>query len=352
MLIRNPDVTINANTLQMIGDGHLGRVFRNNVAIERRGEWEAFQLKRFQEEIYKPKMEGVLPSNFIRVQAGDLLDKAIVSNEILMSLMTILCEYEKTQDTPLYIISGNHDDSKTTTEVTSWDILAHFFKDSERVIFVKQWQAHVFPDGTTVLLVGWNITNSVAQAVLQAEDVGLTINAVVCHLDRISYGNDENVIPYDFLNAHGVALVVSGHEHKPYTFMEGNLRAIGTGSLLPYSHAEDVDDGYYVTYKGWESFSETYQAQGKNFFYFKHVRVFLEPEYLESFAELELDCLSLQVHKLDQLEELEVEGETQVVIESYNAKSIWKSTSAELAVPDEQSQLLWAEIEAKGIEHD
>lgn len=352
MAIRNPTVTLNDNHIQTIGDTHFGRVFRYNITLDRRGEWEHQQMVKFKEELLiKQRPEGVPASSFIRVQAGDLFDKPNVSNESLMDMVKVLSEYEETCEDILYIISGNHDDSKNTSDVTSWDLLAKFFEGSQKVIFVKTWKAHVFPDGSTVLLVGWNIHDSVAKAFIEAKNCGVNPAVVVCHLDRISYGNEDNVIPYDFLKQHNVSMVISGHEHKPYCFTEGNLRVVGTGSLLPYSHAEDPEGIYYQTYKCWSDFYEVFEKQGREYFKHKHLRVYLEDDYLEDFEDLALSCYSLQVHKIERLQkDQEIEGETEVVIESYNAKTIWNNAANEVSLPEEQSTLIWAEIEMEGIE--
>ena len=68
---------------------------------------------------------------------------------------------------------------------------------------------------------------------------------------------------------------------------------------------------------------------------------------------MNLDCYSLQVHKIERLQkDQEVEGETEVIIESYNAKSIWQVAAQEVDLPEAQSQLLWSEIEMEGIENE
>ena len=351
MAVRNPMVIINdQNYLQNIGDAHLGRVFKNNVPLNRRGEWEKQQMFCFEKELFKTLPKGVDRANYIRVQAGDLFDKPMISNEVLMDTVKLLKHYEECQSEHLYIISGNHDDSKNSSDVTSWDLLAKFFEGSENIHFVKTWKAHVFPDGSTILLVGWNIHESVAQAYLQAQATGLKPAVVVCHLDRISYGNDDNVIPYDFLKQHSVDMVISGHEHKPYFFEEGNMKVIGTGSLLPYSHAEDPDSDYYITIKGFEDVRDYFGSKGEEFFRNKHVRVYIEEEKMEEFLALDLDCLSLQVNKAEAIN-ME-EAVTEVTVESYDAKTIWGQSVAETGLDAEPAALLWAEIEMKGIENE
>ena len=349
MAMRNPIVHLVMNQIQTVGDCHLGRVFKTNVSLDRRGEYEKTQMVAFRELLFTPRPEEVPPTRFIRTQVGDLFDKAVVSNQVLLETLKVLQEYEKKCAEPLYIISGNHDDSKSTTEPTSWDILAEFFCKSSMVQFVKEWQVHKFPDGRDVLFVGWNIHQSVAQAFLEAEEAGYKPDMVICHLDRISYGNEDNVIPYDFLRAKEIISVVSGHEHKPYQFWEGEMQVIGTGSLLPYSHAEDPDGDYYVTFRSFQDIKDLnyHQIAELND---KHVRVYIEPEHMDDFLALEMNCLSLQVNKAETLNV--DEAVTEVVTESYNAKEIWERSLTETTLPKDEGQLLWSEIEMKGIEND
>lgn len=348
MSVRNPVAVLLSNLIQTIGDAHLGRTFKNNVSLDRRGEYELLQRQTFRGLLFAEKPEGVHFDQFIRVQVGDLFDKPVVSNQALLETISDLQEYERTSTTPLYIISGNHDDSKSTTEPTSWDILAEFFRDSPIVYFIKNWTVHSFPDNSQLLLVGWNIHQSVAQAFIEAEDQGYQPNMVVCHLDRISYGNDDNVIPYDFLKSKGVISVVTGHEHKPFHFWEGDMQVIGTGSLLPYSHAEDPEGDFYITIKGFENVRDYFGTKGAEFFKNKHLRVYIEDEYMDQFLSLQIDSLSLQVNKAELM--IVDEGVTEVVTESYNAKEIWANATAETGLDKEAATLIWSEIEMKGIE--
>ena len=350
MAVRNPIVHLNMNQIQTIGDAHLGRVFKTNVALDRRGEYEEQQFEEFERLLNASRPEGLEETNFVKCQVGDLFDKAVVSNQTVLRTLELLQLYETTAEEPIYIISGNHDDSKSVTEPTSWDVLAKFFDGSPNVFFVKDWAVHVFPDGSEVLFVGWNIHQNVAQAFIEAEKAGFKPTMVVCHLDRISYGNDDNVIPYQFLRSKDVVSVVTGHEHKPFHFWEGEMSVIGTGSLLPYSHAEDPDSEYYITIKGFEDVRDYFGSKGEDFFRNKHVRVYIEEENMDQFLALDLNCLSLQVNKAEAIN-ME-DAVTEVVVESYDAKTIWNQSVAETGLDAEPAALLWAEIEMKGIENE
>ena len=115
------------------------------------------------------------------------------------------------------------------------------------------------------------------------------------------------------------------------------MQVIGTGSMLPYSHAEDPESNHYITFRSLEEL-ETYGVENLGQ---KHVRVYVEdPNLLPEF-----DSLSLQVNKY----EAEV-GETisEVVIESYNAKAIWDASAQSVELPKDEADKLWLEITDKG----
>ena len=338
MLERNPVINFHGTELQFIGDTHLGKTFKNNVLLTRRGEYEALQYQVLTEKLtFKPDSIA----EFIRCQVGDWFDKSVVSiNDVLKSYQ-LLKDYETDNIEPLFILSGNHDDSKSITEPTSWDLLAKFFEESTTVKFIKRWLVHTLEDGSQILFVGWNIHDSVAISYVQALEAGFNkIRMVVCHLDRVSYGDDSNVIPYDFLIEKGVECVVSGHEHKPYQFHDKGLQVIGTGSMLPYTHAEDPECNHFITFKSLEEMLTFGLENLKD----KHVRIYTDD--IEGLPEV--DCISLQVNRVEN--NLEIEDIDQVVIESYDAKSIWDASAKRVGLLDDMSKQLWSEIKEKGVE--
>lgn len=344
MATRNPLLVIDGVETQTIGDVHFGRIFKNNVPLNRRGEYETLQMQSF--------LHLLNSKTNLKIQTGDLFDKPHISASVLLWCIKQLREFERNGlSDRIFIISGNHDDSKSSTEPTSWDILAKFFEDSHKVVFVKKWHLLQLTETNWMLLVGWNIHNSVSEAFIQAKDEmhpEHVISTVVCHLDRISYGDDSNVIPYDFLKSHGVATVITGHEHKPFHFFEGDMRVIGTGSLLPYSHAEDPEDNHYVTIK-FEDLEKHDLEQLVN----KHVRIKVNPEQYAEAAEMQLDCLSFQVQKVAQENLDDSEEQLTVVVEQYSATQLWKQAVEEVnMLDDEEATKLWQRIEEKGIENE
>lgn len=333
---RNPLLQTEVGDILNIGDCHLGRKFKNNVKLDRKGEYENTQYQTLM-NILK---EQVRPNQLFVAQSGDWFDKAVVSNFDVLESVKILQEYDDNPENPLlFIIAGNHDDSRSNTEATSWDILNEFFKYPRKVVFIKTWYVHVLPNLEQVLFVGWNINQNVVESFNQAKDMGYNnIKMVYCHLDRISYGDETNVIPYDFLAAQGVQVVVSGHEHKPYHFHEQGMQIIGTGSLLPYNHAEDTIGEHYLTFRSLDELNEYGVENLEN----KHVRIYVSEDELEQVPDL--SCISLQVNKSVDLDQAYQE----VVIEAYNAKSIWQAAATETGLPQDKADEIWLEISSKG----
>lgn len=351
------------NFLQGIGDAHFGRVFKNDVPLERRGEYEARQIEAIEHLLFtKPtQIENLTKENFLRIQVGDWFDKPTVSMANILTSKKLLEKYTTTelgQGTyiPLYILSGNHDDSKNISDVTAWDLLESIIVSSQCshvVRFVKNHSVKVMGNGEQILLVGWNITKNACQALLEAKQDGFeNITTVVCHLDKISYGNDDNVIPYAFFAEHGVKMVISGHEHKPYYFHDSGMQVIGTGSLLPYSHAEDAGEEIYVTLNSINEFEE-YSKQ--NDIYHKHIRLILDEDDQKRVDELkDVKSLSLKIVKkgvdLAVLDMSEIDAVNEVSIQAYDAKSVWASTVAETQLNPKIGANVWLEIETKGAD--
>lgn len=70
MAMRNPIVHLVMNQIQTVGDCHLGRVFKTNVSLDRRGEYEKTQMAAFRELLFTPRPEEIPPARFIRTQVG------------------------------------------------------------------------------------------------------------------------------------------------------------------------------------------------------------------------------------------------------------------------------------------
>lgn len=345
--IRNPLITTPmGNLIKTIGDAHLGQVFKNDVPLNRRGDYEKHQEGVLVNHLFGELPEHSTPENTLRCQVGDWFHKATVPSSVIIKSYHLCQNYDDVNDTILAILSGNHDDSKTITERTSWDLLSLLVEKFERVIAVKDWKIHEFANGEQVLLIGWNVTVNAAQALLDARDEGYNkITTVICHLDKISFGNEDNVIPYELFAENGIKMVISGHDHKPYHFNELGMEIIGTGSLLPFSHGDVTpEDDLYLTFKSVGELND-YLAEHPNTRH-KHIRVYVaEGEEIP-----ELDAYSVKVLKKEALETETDEGVTEVVIDSYDPKEIWQKTAADNRLKPEMAEQVWSEIVSQGLE--
>lgn len=344
--IRNPIVrTPKGNLIKTIGDAHMGQVFKNDVPLNRRGDYEAYQISVLDVHMFGQLPEECNPGNTLRCQVGDWFHKATVPASVVVESYKLCQEYDDTQEIALAILSGNHDDSKNITEKTSWDLLSLLTDKLEKVIPVKDWKIHEFENGEQVLLIGWNVTTSAGEALLDARHEGYNkITTVVCHLDKASFGNEDNVIPYELFAENGIQMVISGHEHKPYHFYESGMEIIGTGSLLPYSHGDVApEDDIFLTFKSVAELNEYLEEHPDTST--KHIRVYVT----EDDEIPELDAFSVKILKKEALE-LDEEAVTEVVIDSYNPKEIWQKTAADNALEQDTAEKVWSEIMANGSE--
>ena len=345
--IRNPLVTTPmGNLIKNIGDTHLGRVFKTDVALDRRGQYENFQKQTLIKELFSPIEDENAGLSLIRVQVGDWFDKAIVPPSDVLGSFKLLEQYNITEGiAPLYILSGNHDDSKNLSEKTSWDLLEQLIKPMVWTEAVKTWKVHTFPNGESIILIGWNVTTNAQEALLDAKEAGYSnITTAVCHLDRVSFGNDDNVIPYEFFSEQGIKMVISGHDHKPYHFFDYGMEIIGTGSLLPYSHAEDHNDDIYHTFKTVEDLQEYLETNPD--VSSKHIRVYVDEDDVVP----EVDAYSVKILKREVAEIDLNTGVELVSIDSYNPKKVWEKTAEDNLLTKDVADQIWLEIKKQGIE--
>jgi len=361
---RNPlIITPMGNFLQTIGDTHLGRVFKNDVPLDRRGDYEQHQYEKLQELLWaEPKItNSEVKGRYVKAQVGDWFDKPVVALNVIQQSVDLLEQYAKEHEHKenFFILSGNHDDAKNVTDTTAWDLLASTLRSSvynlhDTVTFVKDYEVYKYANGEEILFIGWNIATNACAALLGALEKGhKSITTVVCHLDKISYGNDENVIPYEFFASHGIKLVVSGHEHKPYHFHDSGMEIIGTGSLLPFSHAEDDGEEIYVTL---HSINEYEDYLIDNDVTDKHIRLILDEDDQKRVDELNnVQSLSLKIVKKGvavEVLDMDNSGVSQVTLEAYDAKSVWENAVAETGLEPVTGKLVWHEIQSKGDSDD
>ena len=129
----------------------------------------------------------------------------------------------------------------------------------------------------------------------QVRELPDNLDMVFMHHDFVDFGGD-HVIPTKLLAEKGIMKVINGHDHVARTEIRHGVEVQMTGSMQPYSHAEDPDGLWYVT----TTLNQLGDVRDKN------IRLVLRTG---EEAPTDLDCLSLTiVRELDPVvDALEVE---------------------------------------------
>ena len=307
MFERNPKINLFGETWQFIGDPHMGRQF-SQVSPQTQKKLAIKQLEELQRLMQ-------IPARY-RCVVGDLFDKPHVPEWVIMQMIELL------DDPNTFILRGNHDESKSDLDKSSFDLLQHTALASRCV----REEPMLFHDGKLALC-GWSFKKTLLE---QLE--GLRPEVIVTHLDRLDYGSgSKNVIPFTELEARGVKRVINGHEHKPYQGWYESLEYIGTGSLLPYTHAEDPEQQLFVTLTK-EQLLEQPDKYSEHF-----VRVLGEDlSGLEDFK-----CLALQLKKPQTIEAQDLVLE----VANYSTSSLLREIATQRGLPEHRIVVLQDMIE-------
>lgn len=303
--------------VKIIGDPHIGRVWKTGVPLHRMGDREQLQFDKFQEEL----MDGA--TNYpITIILGDLFDKHTVPNDVLLSVYrTIEHYFGKDADSgELYIIQGNHDVTRNASRVSSFDVLYSLLSGCDKVCMVIE-PTEIHYQNRDYLLMPFDPFCTAAEALARADLDHHLFNAVLGHWDLEDYGsgNTDNVVPIDLLKQM-TQCVITGHVHTPATKLIDGVTVKAWGSMQPMSHAEDPDGVLYqtMTLEG----VEMAQSINPDFFRNCHLRITLGPDE-EPLAE-PVDCLSL-TYKREKAEAPEIE----VNVDEFSFGGIFDEVMAE-----------------------
>jgi DNA repair exonuclease SbcCD nuclease subunit len=305
---RNPKITIEGKTFQIIGDPHMGRHFANASPAVR------LMLKQKQTDRLIELVNQ--PVDYVIV-VGDLFDKAHVPEAVIIEAIEIL-------DKPnVFLLRGNHDLSRSDLDKSSFELL-------EKTVLAPRMVTDepVLLCGGKVALCGWSFKRSLIEILGDHRP-----ETVVCHLDRHSYGGDDsNVIPFAELEDLGVKTVINGHEHTPYSGYYGKVFYLGSGSLLPYTFAEDPEGELFVT------LTKEQIAQDPESLSNKFVRVLGD----DLSGMEDLPCLGLQLKR----QAVEVSAEDLVIDSTdYSTLSILTQIGQSKGMSMAHIQSLYAQIE-------
>ena len=127
---RNPLITINGKTLRIIGDPHLGKIFKQGVPKDILGKREQLSF----DVLYKLLTCG---SNYVLV-VGDLFDKFHVDPTVFYNtLQSIESAATSNPDTIFIFLNGNHDLSKEDGKISSFQLLQMYINNHQSIRNVK-----------------------------------------------------------------------------------------------------------------------------------------------------------------------------------------------------------------------
>lgn len=311
--------------LKILGDPHLGRVFRNGVPLHRRGEREKAQWDQFREHLFSVKKGD------IHVCMGDLFDNFIVPPEVVMATAELYNSAALANSQTHYIIiRGNHDASRDAYRKSSFDLFNMLVRHNQNVVVVQSWGTIVGKYG----FVPWDPFKSAAELVAEMPQ-DHPYEAIFGHWDIQSFsGNDHNLIPLEQL-ARLTKRVYTGHVHRPSEFEYGDMLVTVTGSMQPYAHGEDPDDALYVTktLAEVEADPEAYKD--------KCLRILLQPGEVPPD---DIDCLQLAWKRIDAPDD---DGPPpEVEVGKFDFAQLFRETLRDRGVKETVIDDLWASYEA------
>lgn len=215
--------------MKLIGDPHLGREFKTGVPLHRRGEREEAVRQEFRRQL--------LSTTDLRVMVGDLFDSPHVSRDTVKFAIDTVLEAGGVQ----VHMAGNHDRSRQTGVVSGWDLFVRGVRGRPGIHVVE---TPTVIDG--VLYLPWEWGRSALEQLEGFDARGAKV--AVCHHDLESFGgNDSHMLPAARLAELGIEEIYTGHWHLSGVYEVDGIRVVCTGSMLPYSHAEDPDETTYIT---------------------------------------------------------------------------------------------------------
>lgn len=269
--------------IETLGDPHLGKTFKTGVPLHRVGEREKLVLDQFEKEILTTSAD-------IHICMGDLFDKPVVSPDIILFAADVYARAPKT--TTFYIMKGNHDGTRNRDQKSSFDVFKAIVEPLENVIVVDQ---PLFIPDAEIGLCPYNFFGTADDFFEEMTDQGLP-KAVYGHWD-VAFGED-NLIPAALMKELHIETAYTGHDHLARVEKMLGVTINLTGSMQPYTHAEDAKGDWYVTVE----LDELLERQDQ--FLNKNVRVLLkEGEILPT----EIDCLSMIGKRISTDESIEVD---------------------------------------------
>ena len=290
-------IEIAGHKFKLIGDPHLGRVFKTGVPTHRLGDRERLVEEQFYAEISDRTSVPV-------IIMGDLFDKYSVPESLVLWAADKLNEAAEWKK--IYVLRGNHDLSRDEEKRGSFDVLE---KLCPKMVFVKGvWEIQL--ENGYLALFGYDAFKSATELANQ-----LTVNcnylAAFGHYDLTSHGSDFNLVPTEVFAALKIPTVYTGHIHRAQTIERHGVTVHAVGSMQPYAHGEQAeDDLLYQTLT-----LDEFNARNPEDFLDVNLRILLKGDEV---FDTQLDCLSLVFKHIADAEAEPLE----VAYDSFNSDNI------------------------------
>lgn len=309
--------------VNLIGDPHLGRVFKTGVPLHRQGEREASVWVDFETALERKADVTVI--------LGDLFDRFVVPPEVVLRAVEgCKRSASRHRDRWFVLLRGNHDASRDADKKSSFDLFCQLMADVPNFIIARDVPETLSTGGVNLAFVPWHPfinARDMVQGLLQEQ-----YDAVFGHWEVEAFGhNDDDVLPIDLLSPI-TPVVYTGHIHQPSVKKVGKTRIVIVGSLQPYSHAEDVKGDLYVTLplEQARELAESGELRDKN------VRVLLNPGEM---LDVEIDCLALTTKNADSNNSSDETVE--VNFDEFDFAQLFRDTFARFNVSAATTAMVW-----------
>jgi DNA repair exonuclease SbcCD nuclease subunit len=304
--------------VKVLGDPHLGRSFLNGVPLARRGDREKLQWADFEASLFN--LEGA----HVHVCMGDLFDRWAVPYEVIWRCAAVYREAHRKRPGVRYVVlQGNHDASKDLTKVSAFKIFTGLVDSF--VTVVRDEPLRLRDLGLT--FIPWDPVINAAEMVEKHKDLIAGSTAVFGHWDIVAVGETSNLLPVDLLHTGcNVEWIITGHEHTRRMLKYNDRPVVVTGSMQPYSFAEDTEGKLYVTHTLDEV--KAALAADADAFAWKNLRIQLKAG--ETLTET-INCLQLKLVPADAADE-EQESVGEVEFEVFKFEDLFAKALADNGV--------------------
>jgi len=214
--------------LTVINDCHIGTVRSAGTTLASQAALTAYIHESF---------KALLPDSDLMV-LGDLFDKAEVNLADLLFTYNALSEWLE-RGYSLYMVSGNHDDHRTTGKLSSFDMLGELLKQlTHRVTVIK--------GGGAMTPYGYVISHMPNQQLFDTELAKVPeCEVLFCHVNYDNFfaaQSDQSLnISKDQVDACKARSVICGHEH--------HLRVVGKVHLPGCQISTSISDWQGCSHK-------------------------------------------------------------------------------------------------------